>query len=312
MKFSLKMCSIFVAVFFLTLALIATDASARFGRGGSMGSRGSRSYSQPSRSYSPPRVSPSPNAPGRAPYAPASPQQPGGGFFRNFAGGIFGGMVGGLIGNMLFGRSGGGFGGGGIGLFEIILIGAGGYLIYRFFKKKKTKDRQPEDYSSQGVQYQDMNQPVLRSEEGDEGLAAIKRTDPYFNEERFTETAMDIFFKIQAAWMNKDLSAARPLLAGEMQEFFQKDLDNLNREKKTNHLENIAVRKVEITEIWQEAGQDFLTVLISANLLDYTTEDTSGAVIEGSKTDPVKFEEYWTFCRKIGSNLWMLSAITQA
>jgi hypothetical protein len=57
-----------------------------------------------------------------------------------------GGLAGGMLGSMLFssfaGAGGGmgsgmGGGGGGIGLFEIILLAGGGYLIYRYIKKKK-------------------------------------------------------------------------------------------------------------------------------------------------------------------------------
>lgn len=47
------------------------------------------------------------------------------------------------------------------------------------------------------------------------------------------------------------------------------------------------------------------------NLLDYTTDDATGAVVSGSKTEPVKFEEYWTFTRPVGNNPWRLSAISQ-
>jgi len=72
-----------------------------------------------------------------------------------------------------------------------------------------------------------------------------------------------------------------------------------------------AVRNVEIVEAWQEAGQDYLKALFSANLLDYTTDDRTGTVIAGSRTEPVKFEECWTFTR-IGSNgPWKLCAIRQ-
>ena len=71
--------------------------------------------------------------------------------------------------------------------------------------------------------------------------------------------------------------------------------------KKVNRLENIAVRSVEITEAWQEQGQDYITVLFYANLLDYVVDEISGQVVSGSKTDPVKFEEYWTFTRASGS-----------
>jgi len=63
--------------------------------------------------------------------------------------------------------------------------------------------------------------------------------------------------------------------------------------------------------VWQESGQDYITASIYANLLDYTTDDTTGAVVAGSKTEPVKFEECWTFTRPVGNKPWQLSAINQ-
>ena len=50
---------------------------------------------------------------------------------------------------------------------------------------------------------------------------------------------------------------------------------------------------------------------ITANVLDYVT-DESGRLIEGSKTEPAKFMEYWTFVRPIGQGTWQLTAIQQA
>ena len=92
----------------------------------------------------------------------------------------------------------------------------------------------------------------------------------------------------------------------------QKDCDRLRQQRRVNHLENIAVRSVEATEAWQEAGQDFVTMRFLANLLDYTVDEATGQVVEGSRTEPVKFEEYWTFARPVGPNAWRLSAIQQA
>jgi predicted lipid-binding transport protein (Tim44 family) len=68
---------------------------------------------------------------------------------------------------------------------------------------------------------------------------------------------------------------------------------------------------VELSEVWQEEGKDFITVRFTANLLDYTTDETTGNVVSGSKTEPVKFEEFWTYTRPVGSNSWQLSAINQ-
>ena len=39
--------------------------------------------------------------------------------------------------------------------------------------------------------------------------------------------------------------------------------------------------------------------------------ELTGEVVRGSKTEPSKFEEYWTFARPAGSGPWQLSAINQ-
>jgi len=314
-----NVCSILAAVLFLSITVMELNAHARAGGSRSMGSRGSRSYSAPANQPSqaiPPRQQATP-APAPAPGS-VPQQQPSGGFMRNMAGGMLGGIAGGMLGGMLFrslGMAGGGVGGGGgIGLFEIILLAGIGYLIYRFIKNKRAADSSTQngyqggtvtpisnDYSS--------NQPPLQ--DVDAGLGHIRQMDASFDEQRFNDQVMDIFFKIQGSWMNRDLAPVGGLLTDEMRRIFQEDLDRLLRDKQVNRLENIAVRNVEVVEAWQESGQDYITALIYANLLDYTTDDTSGAVISGSKTEPVKFEEYWTFTRPVGNNPWRLSAINQ-
>ena len=90
------------------------------------------------------------------------------------------------------------------------------------------------------------------------------------------------------------------------------DCDRLRGQGRINRLDNIAVRSVTVTEAWQESGQDYVTAHFLANLLDYTVDEASGQVVEGNRTEPVKFEEYWTFVRPVGPNAWKLSAIQQA
>jgi len=259
------------------------------------------------------------------PYAPSQPgaqqpyQQPSRGF-GGFGSSLLGGLAGGMLGGMLFrslGFGGGYGGGGGIGLFEILLLAGIGYMIYRFVKRNRASETgygQQEGKVTQLNDYQAQNQSLNYAPQRDEladGLAYVRQMDPNFDEQRFNDNVMDMFFKIQGAWMNRELSSVSSLLTDEIRSILQRDVDTLLREKKVNRLENIAVRSVEISEAWQESGQDFITAMIYANLLDYTTDDSTGAVISGSKTDPVKFEEYWTFTRPVGNNPWKLSAINQ-
>lgn len=308
-KQALKVFTLLAAMLFLSATVLEFEAHARAGGGSrSIGSRGTRSYSPP--------ASPSPYRSQQAAPSPSFQQPAGGGFMRSMAGGIAGGLLGGMLFRSLgFSGMGGGMGGG-IGMFEILLLAGIGYLIYRYIKKKREGTAQnsfePELYRGGNVTpisqgYQPM---VPATEDVATGIAHIRQFDQTFDENRYNDQVMDYFFKIQGAWMNRDLTTVLPLLSDEMRSVFQADLDKLIRDKQINRLENIAVRKVDIVEAWQESGQDYINTLIYANLLDYTT-DESGNVLSGSKSDPVKFEEYWTFTRPVGNNPWKLSAIDQ-
>jgi len=248
-------------------------------------------------------------------------------FWRSFGGGLLGGLAGGMLFRSLFGGPSayggyGGGGGGGIGLFDILLLVGIGYLIYWYVKKKRLEAASTSGYQTSGtveVPYQAQYPPVYDqgpsqvtgAADLERGLENIRQFDPYFDGSKFSDQCLDTFFKIQGAWANRDMSTVRGLLTDEMYRILQGDADRLKAEKKINRLENIAVRSVDITEAWQESGADYLTVRIYANLLDYNVDETSGQIIQGSKTEPVKFEEYWTFTRPVGNNPWQLSAIQQ-
>jgi len=293
------------------LSLAEGDAFARAGGGLSSGSRGSRSFSSPSRPYT------SPSSPQAVRPAPAPQPAPGSGspFWR----GLAGGMLGGLLGGMLFR----GVGGAGIGLMDLLLLAAIGYGIYWWVKKRREEEPVPAEgyYERQaGVGYYgpqltegatSTQEPLFQDGDLQAALGHIRQMDARFDEAAFRELCEDNFFKIQAGWMNREVDPIANLLTTEMQNEFRKQLDGLKQQGRINRLENIAVRKVEITEAWQETGQDYITVRFLANLLDYTVDERTGQVVEGNKTDPVKFEEYWTWTRPVGPNPWRLSAINQ-
>jgi predicted lipid-binding transport protein (Tim44 family) len=232
--------------------------------------------------------------------------------------------MGGILGGMLFRGLGfgGGLGGegGGIGLFEIFVICVLLYGAYWFFKKRRQAAVGDQYYQTStetvGPGYQTSYAPAYdqQKEEWDveKGLSYIRQMDSSFDETKFQDLCMDQFFKIQGAWANNDISGVRHLLTEEMFKIIGDDIEKLKLEKKINKLENIAVRSVDIAEAWQESGKDYITVRFYANLLDYTVDETTGQVVSGSKTEPVKFEEYWTFTRPVGNNPWRLSAINQA
>lgn len=319
MKRSLAMTTL--VVMFLAAFLWTVDAWARAGGGRSSGSRGSRSYSAPV------RPSPGPSSPSRPAPPPTSFQQPApqrSGWMGGLMGGIGGLLLGGLIGSMLFGGIGRGLFGG-IGLMEILIIGGLAYFALAYLRSRQQTAPagsqghaashgadaaawQPGSLSSATAT---LETPAAPSDL-DRGVGHIRQMDGAFDPVRFAETASDLFFKVQAAWTARDMGSVRDLLTPEMHATLQEQCDRLRAERRVNRLENIAVRSAEVTEAWQEGGQDFVTVRFLANLLDYTVDETSNQVMEGSRTEPVKFEEYWTFVRPVGPHTWRLGAIQQS
>jgi predicted lipid-binding transport protein (Tim44 family) len=227
-------------------------------------------------------------------------------------------ILGGLLGSMLFSglaQAGlGGFGGSGIGLMEILLFAGLGYFIYRKF-------RSPAPASAYGtMQYQNtvdytpgsapaQERPSLNNDVDYRSLIMMDRS---FDPDQFLKTAQDIFFKVQGAWNKRDTVALNSRCGAQLMQTWQEELDHLRARDQHNRMENIALRSSEITEVWTENGEDYITVRLLANLLDFTVDEKSGAVVSGSNSEPIEFEEYWTFTRPVGPNPWKLTAVQQA
>lgn len=327
---------VFATLFiFAAATFMESMAWARAGGGRGSGSRGGRSFSSPQMPSSSSRVSPGMSTTGQSPFS-GNPAQGSGNFFSRspFLQGMAGGLAGGMLGSLLFGGVGhagsGGIGRGGIGLMDIIILGVILYLAYRFFKRRRAQNEavasahfgntsQPRPGGN--AEFPRTLTPYLMDPlpetgpsstgEADRGFGRMGSQDAGFDEERFKETAQDLFFRIQAGWTNRSLEGIENILTKEMAEFFRSEFETLKQKGIINRLENIAIRRVELSEAWQEPGKDFITVLITANLLDYTVNAETREVVQGDRMNPVKFQEFWTFCREGGSAGWRLSAINQ-
>ena len=210
--------TIFIFLFFF-IGIMELDAFARAGGGMSSGSRGSRSFSSPSRPYSAitdqsvnSSVSTNDSATARAAAQHVEKSRHGRG--RRLSGQhAFSGLS--------HGMGMGGFGGSGIGLLDIILIGGILYFLYMFIKRRK------EAASTAGYSYQTGASPSTGQQtgfadssrdqgyaEGDvqTGLRHIRQMDPSFDEARFSDLCMDNFFKIQGAWINRDMTVVKNIL----------------------------------------------------------------------------------------------------
>jgi predicted lipid-binding transport protein (Tim44 family) len=297
----------------LTQVVMENYAEARAGGGGSGGFRGSRSFQAPSRP-----AQPSPSQPSREAAPP--PQQPGpmapqpGGFMRGIGTAILGGFLGSMLFSGLANAGFGGLGGSGFGLMEILLIAGIGYFLYRKFRAPAAAS----GYDS--MQYRDTQDSTSRYAPVEEAPAvtnaidyrSLTLMDRSFDPDSFLKTAQDNFFKVQGAWNKQDTASLNALCGTELMKTWEQEIEKLRARGQQNKMENIALRQSEITEAWTESGEDYITVRLLANLLDYTVDAKSGTLVDGSNSEAVEFEEYWTFRRPVGPNSWKLSAVQQA
>jgi predicted lipid-binding transport protein (Tim44 family) len=244
----------------------------------------------------------------------------GGSFTRGLAGGVMGGFLGSMLfGGAAHGMGAGGFGGSGIGLFEILLLAGVAYFVYQWFARRKVlaantgqaapPDRNPSSRlfsglgASQETQDNRVEDPLVT------GVREIWAVDDSFDPDSFKETAQDLFFKIQAGWTRRDASVLKPFVGDQLLDEYEQHFNDLKQQGRLNRLENIAVRNVELMAAGVQDREIFVTVRFTANLLDYTVDEKSGTIVKGDSENSVKFDEAWTFAAPVGSRAWKLEGI---
>ncbi len=299
----------FFLVFF-TLCFVEAGIMAEYSDARSRG--GGRSF----------RSTPRKKAPAAKKQQPQTGQQKSG-FGRGMMGGLLGGALGGMLLGSMFGM-----GGSGMGILPFLLLGVVGYFLYRRFSARPrsgtppgTGYQAPQDNNVFKGNFGGNNstapggvstppaEPVKSTLE--EGLDIIRIGDPSFDPDYFVEVASDVFFKVQAGWMRRDISSYRNLLGDQLASEYEVQFAEMKAKGEINKLESISIRKVEVVDAGSENGEDFVTVLFTANLLDYTVDDKSGDLISGSMTDPVKFAEEWSWARPLGTEDWKLEGIKE-
>ena len=310
-----------------TLALAATDADARAGRGGSFGSRGSQTFSAPPSTATSPTARPlersmaQPGQPGGA-LAQRPAAQPGGSFFNRpgfmgggFLGGRFAGFLGaGLLG-MLFGHGlTGGLGGGFASMLGLMLqigiVVIVGYLLWRWWQRRN----QPALASGPALRdYQHGNsgaQPGFGFGGGSGAPASTARA-PGTDEVGLTPDDFNAFEKIlgevQTAYGAEDLGRLRRAATPEVVSYFSEDLTANASTGVVNKVSDVKLLQGDLAEAWREGDTDYATVAMRYSLVDQMVERDSGRVVQGG---PDEATEVWTFMRVRGGH-WLVSAIQQ-
>lgn len=268
--------------------------AARLGGGKSFGSKPGYQRSAPSTTPSPtsPQVSPGQPAQQR-PFAGTTPSPMG------RWGGLLGGMLmGGLIGSLLFG---GGHAYGGPGVFDILLIGGGLFLLYRYLRSRRMATASGVPAGSMSFERSPSNSwgesGYTPAVEPTPAAAAQPTFPPGFDAEDFLKGAKAIYTRLQASWDKRDLDDIRQFVSPEVLAEIEHQAQADPQPGKTDLL----LINPSILEAREVEGQTIVSVLYDVMMRENGTEMAK------------QVRELWHFSRgtKKSEDFWKLEGIQQ-
>jgi len=308
-----RLASLF-AVLVMALSMVSVDqAEAR--RGGSFGSRGTRTFqTAPSTQTSPTvtapvqrSMTPSTNAAPRAGATTAQPRSMFGGLGGSLLRGV---MLGGLLGLMF----GGGFGGM-AGIFGLLVQGLLIFLAIRFVMGMLARNARQPAAAGAGMNYSGSSGPSplggMAAQRGGSPSQSPRNPDELAIKPADLDRFQDMLREVQSAFGREDYSALRQLTTPEMMSYLSEELgENASRGVK-NEVTEVKLLQGDVSESWREGSEDYATAAMRYSSIDVTRDRTSGNVVDGDEQRATETTELWTFVRTRGAD-WKLSAIQQA
>jgi predicted lipid-binding transport protein (Tim44 family) len=295
------------------VATLPSDADAR--RGGSVGSRGSKTFSTPPTTNTAPKaaapVTKSTTQPG-AQQATNPAARPGVGAAQGASrfGGLKGILLGGLFAAALFSIFGAGALASVLGfMLQMLLVGGIIFLLFRLFRGG-SKPAMATATAGPAPAGRNPTDILNRSGTGLGGGAS--------NELKIGPSDYDAFERllgeVQMAYGRNDVDALSSRLTPEMLSYFAGELDENAKKGLLNVVSDVKLEQGDLAEAWREQHLEYATVALRYTLIDATIESATGKVVEGSRTEPTELTEVWTFARPVNgtASQWELSAIQSA
>jgi predicted lipid-binding transport protein (Tim44 family) len=319
------------AVFTLIFSVVAVDyAEAR--RGGSFGSRGGRTFQSAPATNTAPSAAPvqrsmTPGTPaqgtaGRATGAAAGATASRGLFGSPLMRGL---MLGGLFG-LLMGAGFGGMGGLLAMLVQVALIAGLIWLAMRLFRSRSQPaaaggrpnaahfQAQPERPMGGGNAGGGRDFRHLGAGLG--GGAPTNQTNLAKPDELgITPEDLGVFeqrlYQLQDAFGREDYAALREITTPEIMSYLSEELSQNATRGLKSEVRDVKLLQGDIAESWKEGSREFATVAMRYAMIMVLRDRQTGAVVEGSETEPVESTEVWTFLRD-HQDEWKLTAIQEA
>jgi predicted lipid-binding transport protein (Tim44 family) len=279
---------------FTFLASLTQDSFARAGRGGSTHFRSykAQDFNRINKPVNNP-TNPSNPVNHQPTYNQMPQQKPS--FLTSFFSGLLGALAGMAIFSALSHLLGPQFAVGVLGILGLLLLVGLVFFIIKLFRRKE----EPVEAFNTNLNYQPYQYDDSQTQAG---------SLPYINEELILNLTKNIFYEIQKAWSNGDLSPVKNFLTDRMYQYLEEQLKELKAKGLRNIIENPKIENLEIVHVEEEGDSKVVIVRLEASAIDYTV-DSNGNMVEGDKYNPVSFTEYWAFVGKALN--WRLDDIKQ-
>ena len=289
-----------------SLTLVSVDhAEARAGKGGSFGSRGTRTYTAPPSTNTAPKAAPVERSMTPRTAAPTQGMQ------NAAQGSRFGGMRGLLMGGLFALALGSIFGFGTLAsvmgfLLQFALIGGLIYLAFAFFRRRS------EPAVAQGPSSAATGSNSARAPMG--GFGAQAAPAAYTVSSADLDEFERLLGQTQTAFAREDTDTLGRITTPEMFSSFSQELADNARSGVRNEIADVKLLQGDVSEAWREDGSTFATVAMRFSLIDATVDRATKRVVQGDLSRPTEALELWTFRKddRAGNEGWQLSAIQQA
>lgn len=131
-------------------------------------------------------------------------------------------------------------------------------------------------------------------------VTSVQANDPNFSADKFKTFVSEVYIAVQEAWESRDFKAVRSFESNALYNTHVRQIQEYINQMKTPHLDMQNIRSITIASYRVDGNQEVMSVKLDASLLDFTTDDKSGKVLEGSTTQ-YQYRSYrLEFIRSLG------------
>jgi predicted lipid-binding transport protein (Tim44 family) len=140
-------------------------------------------------------------------------------------------------------------------------------------------------------------------------VAQSTANDSFWNFESMKDNAKKVFFRMQDAWMDRNVEAVRDIITPSLYNDYKIQLDLMKKNGERNLLSAIEIKNIRIIgcEDYLDNSRDSYIAHIKGEMLDYTIDERTRSIIRNEEKKTESFTDTYHFIR-VG-NKWMLNHI---